>query len=246
MKKALMITVMALLASSLIFASISADEAKRIAFDHAGVNEKDVSGLRVDKEREDGFRVYDVRFWSGRNEYDYEIGVEDGEIYSFNNEIREKVVVSKDSSGSVSQSDALLIALNDAGLSEKDASRVRNSKDYDDGFTVFEIEFRGPEYDYEYEIDAESGAILLSDLEVRGRISSNRGKDLISLEKAESLMKEFLPEFSIDDFSVWKEYDDGLYIYEGKGYIGDYEYEITLDASTGKLLSLSRESLDRW
>ena len=59
-------------------------------------------------------------------------------------------------------------------------------------------------------------------------------------------MQYLIPGFSQNDFIVRKDYDDGLYVYEGKGIIGDIEYEITLDAFDGKLLSLSREVLERW
>ena len=52
--------------------SLSEEEAKQIAFDHAGVQEADVTGLRIGLDYDDGVRKYDVEFYSGNKEYDYD------------------------------------------------------------------------------------------------------------------------------------------------------------------------------
>ena len=68
-------------------AFISEADAKKAAFDHAGVTEADVTGLRVKLDYDDGRQVYDVEFYSGNQEYDYEISATDGTVLSFDQEM---------------------------------------------------------------------------------------------------------------------------------------------------------------
>lgn len=61
---------------------------------------------------------------------------------------------------------ALEAALNDAGVSESDATRLKVSEDRDDGRKVYEIRFDVAEKEYDYEIQASDGTILSSDVEI--------------------------------------------------------------------------------
>ena len=47
-----------------------------------------------------------------------------------------------------------------AHVSEADASRMRVELDRDDGYTLYEVEFRVGRMEYEYKIDAYTGAVL--------------------------------------------------------------------------------------
>lgn len=68
-------------------------------------------------------------------------------------------------SADVGRDAALEAALNDAGVSEADTSRLNVSEDMDDGRKVYEIGFDVAEKEYDYEIQASDGAILSSDVE---------------------------------------------------------------------------------
>ena len=59
---------------------ITEDEAKAIAFGHAGVTEADVSHLYVHLETDDGITKYEVDFNVGTTEYDYDIDAASGSI----------------------------------------------------------------------------------------------------------------------------------------------------------------------
>ena len=56
---------------------ITADKAKEIALQKAGFNESDVTGLRVQYDRDDRVNKYDVEFRNGRNEYSVEVRASD-------------------------------------------------------------------------------------------------------------------------------------------------------------------------
>ena len=54
-------------------ASLTAEEAKAAAFRHAGVSASSVSGLEIQKDRDDGQELYEIEFRVGNTEYEYEI-----------------------------------------------------------------------------------------------------------------------------------------------------------------------------
>ena len=63
-------------------AKITRDEAKSIALKHANLDEKNITGLDIDLDRDDGVLKYEIDFHSGGLEYDYDINAETGEIIS--------------------------------------------------------------------------------------------------------------------------------------------------------------------
>ena len=143
---------------------IGEDEAKRIALEDAGVAEADTDYLQVHLDRDDGAEIYDVEFAVFANdgsvtEYDYEIDAATGEIRSQDHEA-ERIALygGSDSQNGVMAEDKIRdIALAKVpGATEKD---IRLSLDRDDGRMSYEgkIIYQGMEYDFE--IDAYSGAI---------------------------------------------------------------------------------------
>ena len=67
--------------------SISLDEAKRIAFEDAGVTEDKVYALDTDFDSEGQRQYYEIDFKSGNYEYEYEIDAKNGKILKKDKEI---------------------------------------------------------------------------------------------------------------------------------------------------------------
>ena len=67
-------------------AKISRDEAKSIALKHAGIDEKNITGLDIDLDRDNGSLEYEIEFHSGGMEYDYDINAQTGEIINSHKE----------------------------------------------------------------------------------------------------------------------------------------------------------------
>ena len=67
----------------------------------------------------------------------------------------------------ISASDALRIALEHAGVATADAKEVKTDLDIDDGKAVYEVEFLAGGYEYDYDIDAATGAVLKCEKERR-------------------------------------------------------------------------------
>lgn len=60
----------------------------------------------------------------------------------------------------ISKEEAKNVALNHAGLSAADVTRLRAEFDYDHGVPEFEVDFRVGNWEYDYEIHAETGEII--------------------------------------------------------------------------------------
>ena len=71
---------------------ISADKAKKIALGDAKLAEKDVTFVKVELEFENNRLVYDVEFYSGNVEYDYDIDAVSGAIVSADKDIENYVI----------------------------------------------------------------------------------------------------------------------------------------------------------
>ena len=63
----------------------------------------------------------------------------------------------------ISKEEAMDIALKDAGFTADQVKGLHAEFDYDDGRPEYEVEFRQGGYEYDYEIHAETGAILHRD-----------------------------------------------------------------------------------
>ena len=66
---------------------IGAEKAKEIALQHAGVSASNAVFVKAERERDDGRLTYDVDFYAGNKEYDYEILAADGTILSYDADI---------------------------------------------------------------------------------------------------------------------------------------------------------------
>lgn len=145
---------------------VDENQAKQIALDHAGVAESDTSFLWVKPDYEDGVAVYEVEFYvaSTNTEYDYEIEAATGSIRGYDYDAENYRPGQQGVTGETkSEQEIRDIALAKVpGATEKD---IRLKLDHDDGRLLYEgkIVYQGMEY--EFEIDAYSGAIQEWDAE---------------------------------------------------------------------------------
>ena len=142
---------------------IGSEKAKSIALNHAGVTSSTAKFVKVERDRDDGRLLYEVEFYAGNKEYDYEILASDGTILSYDADIegyRIPSSTSTSSSGYIGVERAKKIALQHAGLSSSGVNFDKAEFDHDDGRAEYEIEFHHNFREYEYTIDAASGTIL--------------------------------------------------------------------------------------
>lgn len=152
---------------------IGEEAAKKIALEHAGIAEADASYLWVGRDYDDGRHEYEVEFFSGIKEYDYDIDAVDGTILSFDSETEyagkkaEKGTVSANQTpAAASQTPGAEISLEQAKkialakVPGANDSHIRIEKDRDDGLVTYEgkVVYNGVEY--EFEINAADGTVL--------------------------------------------------------------------------------------
>ena len=63
----------------------------------------------------------------------------------------------------ITKEEAIAIALADAGFTEAQVTRLRAEFDWDDRIPEYEVEFSQGDFEYDYEIHAETGAIRSRD-----------------------------------------------------------------------------------
>ena len=144
---------------------------------------------------------------------------------------------------------ALQAALEAAGVSESDASRLRISKDRDDGRVVYEIRFDVDQTEYDYDVLASDGQILGSDVELRNDDRDddddrNRGSNAdvaISREEAIDIALAKVSGATESDIRIELDHDDGRYKYEGDIIYERVEYDFEIDANSGDVLEWSEE-----
>ena len=138
---------------------IGESRAKEIALADAGVKAANAVFLKASLDWDDGRAEYEVEFYSGNTEYDYDIDALTGAILSSDRELENfDIGTAASGSGSViSAEKAKSIALNRA---PSGATVVKCQLDRDDGRTVYEVELRSGRMEYDCEIDAVSGQIL--------------------------------------------------------------------------------------
>lgn len=139
---------------------ITQEEAKRIALEDAGVNESDVSGVYIHLDWDDGIQEYEVEFYVGTEEYDYEISALDGTIRGKDREVENLFTqgLSTDTEATFTEADAIALVLSKVPGATEDLIRIH--LDRDDGILIYEgsLVYEGIEYDFE--IHGETGALL--------------------------------------------------------------------------------------
>ena len=151
-------------------AYIGAERAKSIALSHASLAETAVFDLDCELDYEYGRMVYEVDFDANGAEYEYEIDAKSGDILLFeierNGTKQQGGSMTQESAGYIGAEKAKSIALSNAGLTAASVTGLISELDSDDGAAVYEVELIYGGYEYEYKIDAKSGAIIESDKEI--------------------------------------------------------------------------------
>lgn len=173
---------------------------------------------------------------------------------SFNSATRTVVLTSKNAgtttgtttgtgtaaSGYITAERAKEIALADAGLSASSVVFIRAQQDWEDGRAVYEVEFYSGSVEYDYEIDATTGAIRSADRDVEGftvpsTTPSTSSGATITAERAKQIALAEVPGGTV--FKCQLDRDDGRLVYEVEVYTSTAEYDFEIDAQTGSILS---------
>lgn len=156
---------------------------------------------------------------------------------------------SDSNNGDIGLEAAKTAALTDAGLTDSQVTFTKTKTDYDDGISIYEIEFYTDTHEYEYDIHAATGDIISKKAEIfrnkGGNSTGNSGNSnsYIGIDQAKSIAVEHAG-FTVKDVTFSKaklENDDGYTVYEVEFYKERAEYEYKIDALTGDILEYDAE-----
>ena len=148
---------------------ITAEQAKSAALKHAGVNASDAIFVKAGLDWDDGKVHYEVEFYAGNTEYDYDIDAVSGAVLSYDREWDDfslkgyQNTSSSTSTGTVTQDNLITEAkAKEIALAKapSGATVVKCKLDRDDGRYVYEIEMRSGNMEYECDINAVTGVII--------------------------------------------------------------------------------------
>ena len=150
-------------------------------------------------------------------------------------------------SGMIGEEKAKEIALNHAGLTEDQTQRLWVKRDYDDGRSIYEVEFYGEGRDeYDYEIDAATGEIVAFDTDLHDHgTAPSEGQSQVSEEQVRQTVLERVPGASAENIFLHLEWDDGRLEYEGELIYDNMEYEFKIDAYSGAVTEWEAEQFRR-
>ena len=165
----------------------------------------------------------------------------------------------------ISETEAQNIALEDAGLNQNDVSFTKTKLDRDDGRSQYDIEFiaSADNTKYDYEIDAESGAILSVDRETgrsgntttnstqqnsnASQTTSPQAEGEITADEAKSIALQHAGLAEADVLYVNVEYDrdNGHNEWSVDFATQDTEYDYEINAADGSILKSEKEAHTR-
>ena len=245
--------------------AVALEEAQAIVLADAGVEGAQATFTEVEQDMEGVLPVYGFKFYAGNMEYEYEINAQTGAIYS------KKVTtyVAQNPGGTataaprptqppaqggmyVGSEAAKSAALTDAGVSAGDARFTKVRMDYEDGAAVYEIEFYTSTHEYEYKINAKTGAVYSKEAKALSNGSGSHhgqsqnqnpnqnqaGDSFIGTEqaKAAALRHAGCSAEQVVFTKAKLDYDDGRAIYEIEFTKDGLKYELEIDAATGGVL----------
>jgi len=242
-------------------AYIGKEKAKEVAFKKAGVKESEVRDLEVELDLEKGVLVYQVDFDTKAYEFEYDINATSGKIVEEKKEPTGYVEVEKPSQQNtsyISESEAKSVALKHAGVKASSVVFEKVELDSDDGVMVYEVDFRTSSYEYDYKVNAKSGKILEVDKERRDREDreeleepkeekpAQTKNDFIGTSKAKNIAlgRAGVKSSETRDWDIELDREGGTYVYEVSFETAKYEFEYTINATTGKVLRAEKERAD--
>lgn len=156
---------------SALTGGVTLEQAKQTALQHAGKTAAQVQFVKAQQDWEHGRQVYEIEFivsgGTGYTEYDYEIDAATGKIVSYDYDAENYTPSQSTNTNAnvkISEATAKQTAL--ARVPGATAANIYKFKlDFDDGRWEYEGEIRYGTMEYDFTIDANTGAILEWDME---------------------------------------------------------------------------------
>ena len=135
---------------------IGEEAALETAIKEAGIKMSDVTNSYVELESDDGIAKYEVEFYAGNTEYNFEIDAQSGNVLSYEKENAEGSYSTDNSKVNVSSDEAKETALKKAGVNSADVYDM----DIELEHGMYEVSFDAGGIEYEVTVDADTGNVI--------------------------------------------------------------------------------------
>ena len=169
----------------------SIEEARDIALADAGLSVDNVTITKESFDEDDGIYVYEIKFHSASNRFEYDIDVNSGQIVEKSQdglaviarpqtpaesapvETTPAETNTTETAKRLTVEQAKAVVLKDSNVAANAAKFIKVELDNDDGRLEYDIEFSSSTHKYEYEIDAFSGRIKEKEVEAIKKASTS-------------------------------------------------------------------------
>ncbi len=242
---------------------LSEDEIRAIVFNHAGVNANDVREFEIELDDEHGIWVYEVEFKAGNIEYDYVVNAVTGEIIKSETEVDDDPTAApgtprptaqptqQPGSEFLSEDEIRAIVFNHAGVNANDVREFEIELDDEDGIWVYEVDFKAGNIEYDYVVNAVTGAIIRVETEIdddptaapgtprpTAQPTQQPGSELLSEDEIRAIVFNHAGVNANDvrEFEIELDDEDGIWVYEVEFESGRHEYSYEVNALTGEII----------
>ena len=147
------------------------------------------------------------------------------------------------STSEITEDQAKQIAFDHAQVKEEDLTNLKVKKDFDDGVSIYEVDFQAANKQYEYDIKAADGQILTTDFEIDDDYVDPNTQTAVSEADAKAAALARVEGASDSDIRIQLQRDDGQLVYEGTIIYNNTEYDFEINAETGDFLSWKQDSV---
>lgn len=189
--------------------------------------------MEVDTDMEQGAMVYDVELHKKNKEYKLKYRASDGKLLEYGWEILNPARTNQNRK-SLSRK-----AIRKKALKQVKKAAIKSvKKKYDDGIEQYTIKLTKGSKQYELVYDSKTGKLLEYEWEIH-TVKKTSSASYIGVEKAKKIALKKAPNATVTKVKFDK--DDGVAIYEVDMAEGNYEYEVEINAKTGKIIKFEKD-----
>lgn len=159
----LILTFAMLLSASFLTAGaakkVTKAKAKSIVLANAKVKASKAVFSVCKKTKDDGVAIYELEFFTSKEYYEYDVKTSSGKI------VDKEVKKLKNPGKFISRKKAKSISVKQAGFKKSSVKFTKCEYDFEKGLLILEVEFVKGNKEYEYDINARTGAVIKSDVD---------------------------------------------------------------------------------
>ncbi|MDE6852463.1 MAG: PepSY domain-containing protein [Lachnospiraceae bacterium] len=209
----------------------SLEQAKKLAQQKV----KSATVTKVEADMDNGVAVYEVSLRKGSKEYDLKYRKSDGKLLEYSWELQNVGYGTQSTSHIYSKAEIKKKALKKVKKASVRAVQLKS----DDGRMEYKVLLQKGSYRYTLVYDAKKAKLMEYEQEYTGSKAKATTAKEISMNKAKQIALKKVPGAAV--VKIERDQENGTVVYEVELRKGNYEYEMVIDAKTGKILHTEKE-----